>query len=401
MAYSILNTPGEYFSLNDDLIFTIKDDVKPYDAVTYPDYKYVCDIYIDGSLIVRLKSIPHPDTKIGIFTISNILRNYVVPVFDPRFSGMRANQSGVGEFYQSAQLKFGEEYGFTIYTNIAIDSERTYFNHYNGRLASVRTILPSKLDKVLSNRPFATPIYRSSVNNFIPFLPTDDTQIEVKVRSYFKNGTLVNTLTQPYYPPATSTNVQQLFNVSPYRINEVSPGFINEAIDYYTVEFSTTNIIDDSIYRFDLICEPKYEVFSIHFMNQYGGFETKNFTKVSRKSIEIERTGFESLNYTIDPNTGIIGYHNASTAFSETKINYATLFTEKLILNTDILSDQEYVWLRDLVLSPKIFIEFPGPIYYPILIKETNYELRKTINDDLTNLTLTFEFDEKFNTQYR
>jgi hypothetical protein len=402
MAMTLAYNPGTYYSAHGDIIFTVLDSVKASDPVTYPDYKYVCDVYMilgGVTLVARLKAVPHPDSKVGIFNVGSIVRNYLSNTqFNPAASQLRAQKLGNIEFYITAQMQFGEEYGFTTYTNVLTDAQRTYFNHYNGRLLGQNTSLINYLDKVMSVRPATTSVYRSATFSFIPFLATDDTTINLVIKSY-NGGGLVATTTQPFTPTAASFNEQQLFNVSPAAINAASPGFISSFITYYTVEFSTTNITDDSIYRFNLVCEPKFEVFTLHFLNRFGGFESRDFTKVSRKTINIEKSEFGKLPYTMD-SSGNISYHNSNKVYNETRSIYASQYKEKMVLNTDILTDAEYVWLGDLVLSPMIYMQM-GDYFIPIVVTSSDYEFKKTINDDLTNLTLNIEFGDIFNAQFR
>jgi hypothetical protein len=398
MALSLLYNPGEYFSAHGDLIFTLLEDTKPFASSTYPDYKYVCDIYIGGIIVARLKAFPRPDDKIGFFNIGNVVRNYLTVNFAPDATSIRAQKVGENNFYVNVICRFGEEYGNVIYTNIIVDSQRTYYGHYNGRLIGQDTILGNYLDKVLSTRPYATPVYRGAQFCFIPFLPTDDTTINLIIKAYSGN-TLVGTTTQPFTPTALSTNEMQLFNVSPAAINAAAPGFISTYITYYTVEFNTTNITGDSVYRFDITCEAKYDVYTIHFLNRFGGFESKDFNKVSRRKIEVEKKDYGTSAYTIDA-SGIPKYYSDKKVYQETKSVYAGAWTEKMVLNSDFLTDAEYTWLEDLVLSPLAFIQI-GDYFYPMKITDNNYEPRKTVNDDLTNLTLNIEFGDRFNTQYR
>lgn len=398
MALDLLYNPGEYYSAHGDLIFTLLEDTKPFNATLYPDYKYVCDIYIYGFLQARLKAFPRPDDKIGVFNIGNVVRNYLYEYFAPVAASLRAQKVGENYFYTNVICRFGEEYGTTTFTNIIVDTQRTYFNHYNGRLIGQITLLADYLDKVMSLRPYATPVYRNAKFCFIPFLPTDDTTVNLVIRAY-NGATQVATATVPYTPTALSSNEMQLFNVAPAAINASSPGLISTYIEYYTVEFSTTNIVDDSIYRFNLTCEAKYEVFTVHFQNRFGGFESKDFSKVSRRKIDIEKSDFGSSAYLI----GALGqpeYYNAQKVYRETRKNYAGAWKEKMVLNTDILTDAEYEWLEDLILSPIAYVEI-GDYFYPITNTESNYEPKKAINDDLTNLTINIEYGDRFNTQYR
>jgi hypothetical protein len=398
MALSLLYNPGEYFSAHGDLIFTLLEDTKPFASGTYPDYKYVCDVYIGGILVARLKAFPRPNDKIGFFNIGNVVRNYLTVNFAPLAANLRAQKVGENNFYVNVICRFGEEYGNVTYTNIIVDTQRTYYSHYNGRLIGQDTILGNYLDKVLSNRPYATPVYRGAQFCFIPFLPTDDTTINLIIKAYSEN-TLVGTTTQPFTPTALSTNEMQLFNVAPAAINAAVSGFISTYITYYTVEFNTTNITGDSIYRFNITCEAKYDVYTIHFLNRFGGFESKDFSKVSRRRIEIDKKDYGKAAYTVD-SSGIPKYYNDKKVYQETVATYASAWTEKLVLNSDLLTDVEYTWLEDLILSPLAYIQI-GDYFYPIKITDNNYEPKKYINDDLTNLTLNIEFGDRFNTQYR
>lgn len=396
MAITLQHNPGTYYSAHGDLLFTVVDIVKATHPETYPDYTYVCDIYIDAVQVARLKSAPNPTNRVGIFNVGNVIRSYVAANFNPTAGVLRAQQMGAGEFYISAQLQFGEEYAFTLYTNLLTDTTRIYFNHYNGRLLGQNTSLSDYLDLALTVRPSASPVYRSANFCFIPFLPTDTDNVTLSIKSYNSSG-LQATYTQAYAP--SGANTLQLFNVAPGAINAASPGFINDSIDYYTVELQTPNTSGDSLYRFNLVCEPRYEVFTIHFLNRFGGFESRDFTKVSRKTIDIEKSEFGKLPYTMDI-SGVVSYHNSNNVYNETRSVYASQFKEKMILNTDILTDAEYRWLGDLILSPLAYTEMDG-YFIPISITGNNYEFKKSINDKLTNLTINIEFGDRFNAQYR
>ena len=398
MALSLLYNPSTYFSAHGDLIFTLLEDTKPFSSSVYPDYKYVCDVYIAGLLEARLKAFPRSTDKIGVFNIGNVVRNYLFTNFAPLATNLRAQQFGEDEFYVNVICRFGEEYANVTYSNIIIDSQRSYFNHYNGRLIGQLTNLSDYLDKATSLRPYATPVDRNAKFCFIPFLATDDTTINLVIRAY-NGGTEVANTTQPFTPTAASSNEMQLFNVSPTAINAAVPGFINSYIEYYTVQFSTTNITDDSIYRFNLTCEAKYDVCTLHFLNRFGGFESKDFNKVSRRQIQIEKSDYGSSAYTISA-LGQPEYYNAHKVYRETRKNYAGTWKEKMTLNSDLLRDDEYTWLEDLVNAPVVYIEMED-YFFPATITDTNYEAKKSVNDDLTNLTLNIEFGDRYNTQYR
>lgn len=398
MALSLQDNPGTYYSVNGDLIFTVADVVKASDPVTYPDYRYVCDVYIDAELVARVKAYPHPDTLIGIFNVGNIIRNYIIASFDPTASQVRAQEMGDAEFFKAATLKFGEEYGFTLYTNLLTDSERVYFGHYNGRLLGQNTSLSALVDKPLTSRPLITPVKQDASFCFIPYLPTDTDNVTVTVNSYTKSGSLINTYTTNIAPSAANT--LQLYNVAPGCLNAVSPGLIPlDVVGYYTVQFLNPNITGEPVYRFDLTCEAKHDVYTVHFLNKFGGFESRDFTKVSRKTIDIERSEYGKLGYAID-SSGIVSYKSSNNVYNEQRAVYASQYKEKMTLNTDILTDDEYTWLGELILSPLVYVEMDG-YFIPCMISDNNYEFKKNKNDPMSNLAIRIEFGEQFNAQYR
>lgn len=396
MAITVQSYPAAYSSVQDDLIYTVAEVVKTADPTTYPNYKFIGDVYVGGVLVKRLKAVPNPTTLIGIFNVGQIVRNYIATTFNPTASNIVAQRLGVEEFFLSVQMKFGEEYSYTEYTNLTTDSARVFFNHYNGRLVGGTTAL-TLLDKPLSDRPATTPVRDDSSFNLIPFFATDTDVITVRIKTYDYSNTLVTS----YNPTVTPSAANELIviNASKAAINAGSPGAINDSIKYYTVEFDTPNISDDVTYRFDLKCEAIYDVYTLHFLNKYGGFESKDFDKVSRKTINIEKKDFGKLPYSVD-SSGVVTYKNANGVYNESRSVYSSQYKEKMTLNSDFLNDAEYVWLEQLVLSPMVYIEQDG-YFFPVVISETNYERRKVRNDELTNLTLSIEFGNQLNAQFR
>lgn len=402
MAISIQYNPSNYFSVHGDIIFTVCDIVKASDPVTYPDYRYICDVYIDGVSVIRLKAYPNPTNKVGLFNVSSIIRSYVSAVFNPDPSALRAQELGDGSFFKDATMKFGEEYNFTLYTNITVDVARKYFNHYNGRLLSFNTTLANFLDKPATSRPLATPVYEDSNFNFIPFFPTATDDITVEIKTYTKYGTFIDSRSLPF-APSVANNIQ-VFNFSPGSINAAYPGLVNKnIISYYTVTFSSVNMTQDLTYRFNLVCEPRYENYNVHFLNKFGGFESRCFTKVSRKVIDIEKKEYGKLGYTMD-SSGIITTKNSNNVYNETRSTFSSQYKEKLSLNTDIMKDDEYTWISELILSPLVYIEMTengDTFFVPCVITGSNYEFKKVINDKLTSLNINIEFGEQLNAQYR
>lgn len=393
MAIVINSTPPAFASAHDDLIFTVYEATKANDPVTYPDYRYVCDVYIGTTQVARLKAYPQPDNKRGVFNIGSIVRNYISVNFNPLDSQVRVQQMGLSEFFVKATVKFGEEYDFVLYTNLTVDAERTYYNNYVGRLVSSTQPLVDVQNKIASARP-TTSINRLATRCFLAYFPTTVDPITIRVRTYV-GSVLADSRTADYTPDATNT--LQIFNVAPNTLNALWPGLINDVIDNYSIEFLSE--VPYTIRRFNLVCEARYDVYTLHFLNRYGGFDSKEFSKVSRKEINIQKEEFGRLPYVID-SSGMVSYFNGNKVYYETKATYSSQYSERMTLNTDILTDAEYQWLGDLALSPLVYFEDFGH-YVPVSVSMPTYDFRKRINDKLTNLPVNIEFGNQLNAQYR
>ncbi len=398
MALVIKYEPVDRSSVHGDLLFVVNESVKAYDPVTYPDYRYVADVYVDGAIVTRLKAYPHPTSKFGIFNIANILRNYITPVFNPTASMLLAQEMYAGDWNVSGVVKFGEEYDFVLYTNLLDENGQRYYGHYNGRMLGVSTnLLPEA--NYLSERPRITSIYRSTNNSFIPYFNYSlSTTITTIVTLYDSSGSVQSTKTGSI----TTGQLESLgiINIGVAGINQFMSGTGSVTADtaYYTVRLQSLSETAQLI-RVNLLCESKYTVHTVHFLNRFGGFESRDFTKVSRKRINIDRKDFGKLPYTINA-SGVPSYYNSNNVYNEQRSVYSTQYKEQMILNTDILTDDEYTWLGDLVLSPMVLIEMEG-YFISIVIADSNYEFRKSVNDKVTNLTLNIEYGEQFNSQYR
>jgi hypothetical protein len=390
MAITITATPASLSSLHDNLIYTVSSS-KTSDPTTYPNYKFIGDVYVTISgtptLVARIKKIPHPDTGIGIFNVGQVVRNYVTTVFNPAPNVLKAQELGTEEFFLTVTLKFGESYSTTTTLNVTTDSARVFYNNYNGRLVGSDSSLTGLSNKVASTRSVNTDVSLTSAYHFVPYFPSSTSAITVTVTAVGGGSGFSSTVT-----PSAANNMQ-IINVAPVALNAVHSGTINASTQYYTV------LIGSQTYRFDVICEPVYTVHTLHFLNKYGGWESKLFNKVSRRTVEITRKDFGKIDYSVD-GSGVVSYHNSNGVYNETRSVYAVQFGEVMTLNSDILSDDEYAWLEQLVLSPMVYLQ-DGSYFFPCIIKASNYEPKKIINDDLTNLTLTIEFGNQLQAQSR
>jgi hypothetical protein len=162
-------------------------------------------------------------------------------------------------------------------------------------------------------------------------------------------------------------------------------------------------VIDGVTFHIETICSGLYDNYQIHFLNKWGGFETMLFNKASKKSYEVEKKHYTQLPYRVS-DSGYVSIYDAiePNKMYEQKTTFASRFKEKLRISTDWLSDDEYKWLYQLIVSPMVYLyDFSGGAFYPVHIINTNYEVNKHIQDNLTNLTIEVEFGTTYKTQFR
>lgn len=380
--------PKAYTSVNDDIVWVV------YDAnsidITKTNYKYVGELYIDGVKVYTSKVFPRPDTSFGIFNFGTVIREYISAKLSPASDGILAQELGQGEFSITVQLKIREEYSGTLGAVVLTDTARTFYNHYNSRFTDFTTqgsfsytfsFVLGFINFPNSLRPrTGIQLFLDTNKYYLPYFASTNTPFNVEI------GANTKTITP------SENDTLQIINISPGAINTDFPGTITSSTSSYTV------VVNGQSYTVNLICEPLYTHYMVHFLNKFGGFESMSFHKVSRESITVERKEWQQLPYRVTS----LGIQTLSEnqVMHEQRSTFASRFKEKLKISTDLLSDNEYRWLGQLVASPLVYLEDEGTIY-PIIITNDSYEYKENINDKLTNLSLDVEFGNMLKTQFR
>jgi hypothetical protein len=381
------STPPDYTSVNDDILW-VAYDINSIDPAKV-NYKYVGELFIAGEKVFTSKVFPRPDINMGVFNLGSVIREYVKAKLSPTGNGIHAQEMGQGVFAIDCVLKIREEYNGTLGAVVLEDSTRTFFNHYSSRFSDFTTeesftytlsFIFGFLNLPNTSRPGNIELFLTTDKFYLPYFSVSADPFDVVI------GANTTTITP------SGTNTLQLINVSPAAINIDFPGTITAGTSSYTV------VIGDLTYTIRIICEPIYSVYMVHFLNKFGGFETMSFHKVSREMIDVERKEWQQLAYRID-DLGAVTLSEGGI-MNEQRSVFASRYKEKLRISTDLLSDQEYAWLAQLVASPLVYLQ-DGFTVYPVVITNSNYEKRKYINDKLSNISIDIEFGKMVKTQFR
>lgn len=358
MAYQITTAPPALSSAHLPVYFSVYDNVKPSDPVTYPNYKYVADVYINSTLITRLKSYPDPVTGAGLFDIGPVVRSYLNSNF-ASFTGLTGNQYAP---YVSAQVKFGEDYDGTTYTNLIEDSTRQYYDTYKAG--------PYTSPVVVALNTFATdrPTIEAIESAIFPFIAT-------------ASGTLNYTLNGA----AASATVAYPSGIIHFQVT-------GSAGDTVIVDVSgQTKTVTFG-------CEPRFPNRKLAFLNKYGGYDTFDFRLISRESIQIERRNFEQSAIRLGA-SGAITY-NTGQVYHRGKTTFAVRAGQRMAIKSSYLNDATYEWLGQLVTSTDVWL-WDGSYWVPVHVIDNNYMYKTHAADRLTILELEIEITGDYNSQFR
>jgi len=383
MSVSLIN-PSGYPSVQDDL-WTIASST----ASGVTDFKFVFDVYNGANQLVRCKVYPDPTNGKGYFDAGPVVRNEVsYDWFKPVNGSNNFLIDATDYVTKTYSIRVGEDYSGVTTLNLASGNVSTY-NYAPSLFKRRQTTISSFIDKWLTNRPLTGKCDFNS-KLLIPYLGniTTDDGISLSVvlngNEYGVGGGL-----------ATPTNGYRFYqlDIGPKTINSAYGGtLITSNTQYYDVFFFYNGESYPATFRVVLDCHPTYTPYNLYFINQYGMFDTAAFNLVSKLNLDTERKSFTKLNKKF--NTGSVGFYDSNNVYYESKINYASKTNWTYKLNMDFMTDAEYIWLAELMTSPQIYMEIDSN-YYPVTIKNTNYEYIKHNVQGLRTLELDIELNQE------
>lgn len=306
MAITIISnlTSGKYYPSSNPVNVTVDSNNSG-----KCNFRYICDVYINGTKVFTDKLFPDPVTGYGFFQMSRVLQDYVQTYIKKsaytsilNIAGSTTAPASAFSFY----FKFGEEYDATVdctgtiaqYTNLstsatanifesAIDYE--YFPTFNGNSYLIAT--QSAQTKFLTNSQREIEVTYNDMYS-LDFISnsTINTNYKAIIKTYDTSNTLVETFTA-----STTLAATKRYRVAcgPYDINKVNlDPTVNPNINYYTVylTYNTTQVSET--FRFN-VKPPKPFRTRIGFVGLLGSIEHFTFYHRKRKSYNIERKTYQ------------------------------------------------------------------------------------------------------------
>jgi hypothetical protein len=392
----IINSqPNNWQNVYNELVFGLEST-----NASAAGFQFLVDINVSGQTnpVARLTFPKQPNVDTVDVDVSEVLRNYVSYDFQSYnssgikhctnskvdywvdFGEVRNNASGIPTIYPNLANFYSS--GSNAHSTNAIfdflDWSKTAFTSLN--------IGPPESSLKTLNQTTYQERLRQGEERFLTVFDREGLFQNINVQVLDKNSSVLIQSNASFTPfgSIVSINVANSGNASGFYKSVYDYAFTDSAAVYYRVNgqntsgsgaityFSRTFVIDKT-------CQ-KYNPIRLHWLNNLGGFDAFTFTKVSRNFTDIERKmfkKFQPLNY---PKT------------FRAKTDYYTKFTDTIQINSDGLTDAEWIGLKELVLSPVVMMEY-GATYIPVNIKETNYEEKQYVNDrQLSSLSLTIEY---------
>jgi hypothetical protein len=408
MAITIQSSPAPYSSMHDDLWF-----VSSSTNVGQTAFKFVYDVYVNGSQVSRTKVYPSPSAEgsYGVFNASPMVRSFVTNYFEP--SGSSILVASNDKIKVDSQIRVGEEY-------VSGGNLITIPNVASGALASYNYYPPLFADILFvnNNTPLVLSDYYDNLllENFTDDWITERDNEKITIEygdnfyaTYFKitagtysawvdvineSGTVIDTVSGGI----TFSGEMNLFNCQAGHINTFAGRtLITEATYGYNVYLKRGVAVSRKL-QFIQKCYPKYKQYNLHFLNRLGGWDTMKFALVNRRSTELQRASYRRNDWQLSGNT--MSNIDSYNKYNETTLNYAIQHKDRFHLISDWVSQQDYEWLGQLFASTIVYMEVQGA-YFPVTISSTNYEYKLETSDKLFNFEIDIEVGKYLTSQFR
>ncbi|WP_395652524.1 hypothetical protein [Brevundimonas sp.] len=397
MAFTILQQPLQYTPVYNDINFVVSSTNN-----TQPNFNYIFDVKINGVFISRHRIPARPDNGYGLFNAKRIAETYISQSIN--FDQITVTNSS--ESILSLVIECREEFGTTpapgsiLATSTAVfcwNAVFPYPTYVNYTVSLFRQMTNEINVSYLLSDNLINKI-KLTEKGFISVMVGEAGAVnEIGVFAYNSSGTLIKStyILNPFYNvantasrfitlPAGPVNLNQILNANLNATTQNQGVIIPSTTAYYEIR-TYGNLSASKIYRYNIteVCS-KHTPVRLHFLNRLGGYDSFTFDLLNTFTSNIERKEYRQN----------LGGFVGSTYTYDIKDRSATIFDTQIktiqILNSNWITDTEAGWLEQLMTSPDVYVEV-GTQLQAVNITDTSYTQKKTVNDQLFNLTITIE----------
>jgi hypothetical protein len=404
MAISYIQTPQLWTPINNDMIYYVQTNSVI--SVLY------LEIHVQSTMIGRVKLVVNDEgfayCDVKQFLYSFIKNEQMFFEYDVFWNALNDLS-----YYVNYQIKCFETIGGTAYN----DSVKYAFNGQVSFVDFVEYNQPefttTDLDtKFLTSSPrILTSDYDRT--NFLSYINGTEPATKVLVKLYESNASIPTAVYEFAIPDLTALagiiaiskeafgsdfiyweDVSEAWETVASTWETLGGYLINPyvtAIEITLIDDEGTEVSETFRFNYDSYCS-KYEKTNVYWQNSLGGFDSYTFNLVKRNRYDIERKNIQSYPY----NFTNVGYsQHTNNVFNLSNQNYFSNYTEGVILNSRLLSDEEHEWFFELIKAHSIYVEqkINNVTYYvPATIKDTTYQPKQHKVDGLQNVQIELQY---------
>jgi hypothetical protein len=420
MAITIIENLKNYMPAFNDMELLVSST-----NVSAFNFRFVFEVFIDGTLAGTIKTLPEPVGNLGYCDINEIVGSYI-QTHIASYSSVESFQEGLDTPIVEVIVKFGEEFSTPLVTDPIVE----YLNLTNsGTKYAWAAALPyttwvSRIQFSVSGafspwtltsatqRQFLTyqknPIVSLSNLGWAWFMLEDPTAVDtLEIKTYDSSDVLIQTVNaDSNYNSPTSSKIQNVA-IAPQSLNNIDAAdislgaqpIIDSTVAYYTIKVLNTGAAAMTETLTCTIEEPcRYEQYRLHFLNVLGGFDAYNFNSRNQVSTTVERKQYEKRVNRVD-GSGITRLQEY-----DGKQDYYVMSTDSVKLRSEYLTEAENDWLKELITSPQVFLEWSdGEIqnFKPVRVLTSRWEEKVTSIDKLYKLEIDIEISNSDRRQRR
>ena len=413
---------------------TIEDNIPEYNAayneqelavssdqVGQPGFHYVFRVNVEG--IAGFKEfwvLPEPSQQYGVKDFSGYVERFVhATIFDPDSTAAFEYATGPGiqsivkydiDIYElwntgspaeptldpdgNGAVNTGDKYAFEASfphhewideQNEATPYNQWFLNPTNGTAGEFLT--DNKLPRV-----------KQADHGWTYLLTDQPADVDfVEIVTYDEDDNVIQTVNINNLLVSSNTTARMLrVATSPASLNAVVGGIVlgsqpivTDAVKSYTIQCfqSGPNVVSE-ILSFTVEEPCRYEPIRIHFLNQYGGFDSFNFNWRNQESDSTKKANGMYDPYRVV--SGGLSYENQDSS----KGTLQTTTTTNIKARSEYLTEAENDWLRQLFRTRKIFLEKTNKAgntdLYPISDIRGPWSQKVKSIDKLFNLDVDF-----------
>lgn len=397
MAVTNHQAPESYTPGYSPQIFTASSN-----QVAQPNFTYTvkCTDLLSGD-IQYVDVLPDPDDlcKIDVKFFSETFLTHFIPINEygwQQADGVRKIRVNIGETYGSTpSYASGSNQDFIVW-NAVLDWKE--YPVYDPNL-----YVYDGLDNHIPylNRSTEEDTFNDRSNYLYALTKSAGDILEIQIAAYDSAGNVIanSAIPNPYQASSVYSDKYLCIDIGKKGLDSIASGLVTGDYPilpancaYYTITDSVvtgappvgTLTLLKTIY---IKCEPKFDVFTVHYLDKSGCFQTLNFSKLSNSVLTKQQSTYSKLPFEVS------GTDYVYSPSSRVKRVLSSERTNRVTLSTDWLTEDQVEYYQGLLDSPVIYFDFGSDQdYLQVMLVTDSYRLNKRYNELLYTMQMDFEY---------